>query len=235
MYFAVLIADGEAQSLRRQNHHRVHADDFAARIDQRPAGIARIQRRVRLDEIVHEPARLRAERPAQRAHHARRHRVLEAVGIADGDGELAHAQLVGIPEAHRLQVRRVNADDRQVRVRVRADEMRIGPATVGERDFNPLRAMHDVAVRENKTVRRDDETRPAAAAFLGRVPLPRGGAQSYLPPALISSRRLQTLSWNSCRAIRRPMTGGGAKALIRCQVKIIVECPDDFSLLPALK
>ncbi len=36
----------------------------------------------------------RAERPAQRAHHARRHRVLEAVGIADGDGKLAHAQLV---------------------------------------------------------------------------------------------------------------------------------------------
>ncbi len=66
------------------------------------------------------------------------------------------------PRQHRLQVRRVNAHDRQVRVRVSADEMRIRPATVGERDFNPLRAMHHVAVRENKTIRRDDETRTAA-------------------------------------------------------------------------
>src|SRR6266487_4894342 len=48
--------------------------------------------------------------------------------------------------------------------------MRIGPATVGERDLDPLRAMHHVAVGENKTVRRDDETRSASAAFLPTAP-----------------------------------------------------------------
>ena len=89
--FGRVDGNGKAKPLRRQNHSGVHADDFAARIDERPAGIARIQRRVGLDDVVHEPARSGPERPAQRAHYARRHRVLEPVRIADGDGKLAHA------------------------------------------------------------------------------------------------------------------------------------------------
>ena len=37
--------DGEAETLRRQDHRRVHSDDFAAGIRERPAGITWIQRR----------------------------------------------------------------------------------------------------------------------------------------------------------------------------------------------
>ena len=46
---------------------------------------------VRLNDVVDKPPGPGAERPAQRAHYARRHRVLEPVRIADGDGKLAHA------------------------------------------------------------------------------------------------------------------------------------------------
>src|ERR1043166_626365 len=49
--------------------------------------------------------------------------------------------------------------------------MRVGPATIGERDLAPLRAMHHVTVGENETVWRDDETRPAAGAFATTAPL----------------------------------------------------------------
>ena len=52
--------------------------DLTARRHQRPAGVARIERRVGLDDVVDEPAGLRPQRSPERADHARRHRVLEA-------------------------------------------------------------------------------------------------------------------------------------------------------------
>ena len=64
--FGRVAGDGKTDSLRGQNDRRVHADDLTARIDQRPAGIAGIQRRVGLDDIVNQPPGLgeRIERPS---------------------------------------------------------------------------------------------------------------------------------------------------------------------------
>ena len=70
----------------------VHADHLAAGVDQRPARVAGIERRVGLDHVVDQPSGLRAQRAAQRADHACRDGAFEAVGIADGDRELPHAQ-----------------------------------------------------------------------------------------------------------------------------------------------
>ena len=92
--------DGEADALRGQNHRRVHADDLAARIHQRPAGVAGVQRGVGLDDVVHEPARLRTERTAQRADDAGRDSCFEAVRIANRDGQLPDAQPRRICELH---------------------------------------------------------------------------------------------------------------------------------------
>ena len=44
--------NGEAQSLRRQNDGGVDANDLSGRRDERPAGVAGIQRRVGLDDVV---------------------------------------------------------------------------------------------------------------------------------------------------------------------------------------
>ena len=115
---------------------------------------------------------LDAERPAQRADHARRHGVLEAVRIADGDGQLADPQPIGITEPHRLEVRRINPENRQVRVRVCADEMRVRVPAIGQRDFNPVRAMNDVAVGQDEPVRRDDKSGAAATRLLPRASCP---------------------------------------------------------------
>ena len=90
---------------------------------------------------------------------------MEPVRIADGDGKLAHAQLVRITQAHRLEIRSVDADDRQVRLRVCTDDSRLRPPAIGQRTFNPVRAVDDVTVGEGKAIGRDDETRPAAAAL----------------------------------------------------------------------
>ena len=50
----------ETDSLRRQNHGGVYADDFTSGIDQRSAGVAGIERGVGLDDIVDQPSRYRA-------------------------------------------------------------------------------------------------------------------------------------------------------------------------------
>src|ERR1035441_7552475 len=57
--------DGETDALGRQDDGSVDADHFAARIDQRPAGIAGVQRGVRLDDVVDEPPGVGPEGPAQ--------------------------------------------------------------------------------------------------------------------------------------------------------------------------
>src|SRR3954465_2523728 len=60
--------DRETDSLRRPNDGRVHADDFATRVDERAAGVAGIQRRISLDDIVDEPSRRAAQRASETTH-----------------------------------------------------------------------------------------------------------------------------------------------------------------------
>ena len=59
-------------------------------IDQRTAGIPRIERGIGLDDIVHEPARGRAQGAPQRRDDAGGHGLRIAERIADGDGHLTH-------------------------------------------------------------------------------------------------------------------------------------------------
>src|SRR6478672_1241721 len=44
--------NGKADALGRTNHCRVHADDFARGVNERSAGVARIQCRVGLNNVV---------------------------------------------------------------------------------------------------------------------------------------------------------------------------------------
>ena len=81
----------EADSLRGQDNRRVDADYLAARVDQRSAGVAGIQRGVGLDNVVDQSARSRSERSSKRTHHARGNGALEAVRISNRYGELTHA------------------------------------------------------------------------------------------------------------------------------------------------
>src|SRR5262245_65006677 len=56
---------GETDSLRLENDSGVDADHLAARVDEWPAGIARIQRRVGLNDVFNKTARLRTQRAAE--------------------------------------------------------------------------------------------------------------------------------------------------------------------------
>ena len=126
--------DREADALRAHDDGGVDADDFAARGDQRPAGIAGIERGIGLDHVVDQPAVARAQRAAERGDDAGRHGGFEAERIADGDHQLAALELFGIAERRRRQAspprRRAAAPDRY-----RDRRRRAAPAIPGRRPW----------------------------------------------------------------------------------------------------
>ena len=62
------------------------------------------------------------------------------------------------------KVRCINANHGEISVRIVSDKVGARFPAVGKVDHNFARTMHDVAVGQNKTVRRDDESRATAAA-----------------------------------------------------------------------
>src|SRR5258708_25891841 len=60
-------ADGEADPLRLGDDGSVDADDFAARVDERTAGVAGIQRGIGLDDVVDQASTARAHRTPEGA------------------------------------------------------------------------------------------------------------------------------------------------------------------------
>ena len=92
--------DGEADAggaARRRDDHAVDADQLAVHVDQRAAGIARIDRGVGLDEIL--VLRLVAGHMGEGRDDAAGHRLADAEGVADGQHQVADLDLIGIGEA----------------------------------------------------------------------------------------------------------------------------------------
>src|SRR5205807_113484 len=90
--------DGEAEPLGRPDDGRVDADHLTAAVHQRTAGIARVEGGIGLDDVIDEMAGYAAQRPAEGADHAGRDGGIETEWTADGDDELADADLAGVAE-----------------------------------------------------------------------------------------------------------------------------------------
>ena len=156
--------DREADALRAHDDGGVDADDLAVRGNQRPAGIARVERRVGLDHVVDQPAGLRAQRAAERGHDAGGHRRFEAERIADGDHELAALEPLGIAQRRRRQRdRRVDSHQGKVGVGVVAHHAGGEAAPLDRIHFDAGRAADHVAVGEHEAVRRDHHAGAGAA------------------------------------------------------------------------
>ena len=137
--------DGDREAEPDAGDGGVDADDVAAAVDERAAGVAGVERRVGLDDVVDDPGRLagaRRQRAAERGHHAGGHRAGEAVRVADRDDELADAQRGGVAELGRRVRLALGAQDGEVGERVRSHHARLDLAAVGERGLNarPRRA-----------------------------------------------------------------------------------------------
>src|SRR4051812_25220955 len=112
--FCSVNADSEANALRRQDHGRIHAHDFATRIHEWSARIAGIEGSVRLNHIVHEPAGTGAEGPANGADNPRGDGGLKAVRISNSNGQLSYSRVSGLAKAHRMELRRIDAHDGEI-------------------------------------------------------------------------------------------------------------------------
>ena len=94
--------------------------------------------------------------------------MLEAVRIPDRDRELPDAHLARGPEHGRGRRSAAQANHRDIGVRIVADEIGLAARAVGERRADAARAVHHVAVGEEKPIRRKSEARAAAAAPVER-------------------------------------------------------------------
>src|SRR5467141_985846 len=174
-------SDGEADSLRGQNDGGIDPDHFSARVHERAPGVARVQRRIGLDDVVDETARLGSERPAQGADNARGHGGLEAVRIADRDRDLTHTHRSRVAERGRREGIGADANDREVGLGIVADEGSLAHLSVITGHGDRIGAVDDVAVREDESIRSEEETGRAAAEparVAGLTPVPTLGRRA---------------------------------------------------------
>src|SRR5258708_4583536 len=158
--------DGEAQALRGQNRRGVDAHDLAPGIDQRAAGVAGVERGVCLDDVVDKPAGLRAQGSSEGADDSGGQSVLKAVGVADGDDQLSHADFMRVAQAHGLEDGCVNAQQREIGVGVFTDQRGGEVASVEQKHSNGVGLVYHMAVGEDESVGGKGEPRAAAAAFV---------------------------------------------------------------------
>ncbi len=138
----------ETDSLRKRDDRSIDADNFAARVDQRPSGVAGIERGVGLNHIIDQPPIARAQASSERADDAGGHGMLVAIRIADRNRDLTHSQRTRRSE-HCCRKRGCTySNDRNVGIRVIADEVCLKARTVQEADANRTRAVNHVAVGE---------------------------------------------------------------------------------------
>ena len=149
---------------------RVDADDLTADVDERPARVAGVDRRVGLDEILNRVAGLlqALKQPALGADDARRHGEGERLAqrVPDRQRPLTHPGRVGIAELNRGQATRVDLDDGDVGVGIGADHLGRELTLVVQLHGDLVGAGDDVVVREDVAVARDDESRARALLHL---------------------------------------------------------------------
>src|SRR5262249_28448291 len=125
--------------------------------------VAGIQRGISLNNIVDQAARLRMHRAAERADYASSDTRLKAEWISDRDHKLTHTQILRVGQAHVSKLRRIDSNHSEIGVRIVARHLRRIFASIRQIYSNRICRVNDMTVRQNESVRRDDETRAVAA------------------------------------------------------------------------
>ena len=133
------------------------------RVDERPPGVAGVERRVRLDDVLDHAACARLQRAAERGDDAGRDRRIEAERVADRDGDLAAPQPRTVAQARACDLNvGVDAQEREIGVGIVAERARIERPPVQGGHANRARALDDMAVGQQQSIWRNDEAGPGA-------------------------------------------------------------------------
>jgi len=134
------------------------------RVNQRPSGVAAVDGGVGLNRFINKRGLAGLHCAAQRAHHTRSERRLEAERIADGQNLLPHLQRRRIAQRQRAKLLAFGLDlhQRNVIALVRADELRRIMALIAQDHFNRLRPRNHVIVRQDIAARINNKSRACA-------------------------------------------------------------------------
>ena len=145
--------DGETDAnvaTRGTDNRRIDADQATLQIHQRTTGVAGIDRSVGLDEIF-EVFDAKPTAP-ECADDARGDGLTQSERIADRHNKIAHPERMGVSPRHRAEVIRLNANQRDVRLRVSPDQTRGQLASITQRDENLVSRLDHVVVGDDVTL-----------------------------------------------------------------------------------
>jgi hypothetical protein len=143
----------------------VDAHDLAGRDGERTAGVAGVEGRVGLDDIVddaHGSCCSGRQGTAQRAHDARGHTAGQSERVADRNDELTDSQVGCAAELGRGRGWSIGSNDGEIRERVGTDDAQRRGRPVGERGGARGVAAHNVCVGQEKAVVGEDHGRARA-------------------------------------------------------------------------
>ncbi len=159
--------DGKADAATLGVDGGVDPNQAAGDVEEWAAGVARIDARIGLDEVLVD-AVIGLEGAGDGRYDAGGHGVAQAEGVADGDDGLAQEQLAGCTHIHGGQGRigggRVDPQNREVELRCGADQRGVIAPTIREGGCDPMRASNDVVVRQDDPFGRQDHARSFTAA-----------------------------------------------------------------------
>ncbi len=156
----MLIGTGETDVLGRTEDGGVDPDDLAVGVEQRPAGVAEVDRGVGLDVVLEAPrgrvgGQARAVLGGDDAH---RDGLVEVERIADGHDPLADADAIRVAQRQRRQaLLDIDLQKGEIRRRILPDEPGGVLFLVVDPDLDLVGALDDVVIRHDVAVFRDDE------------------------------------------------------------------------------
>src|SRR6185312_15554478 len=146
-------------------------DDLPGPVEQRPAAVARVDRRVELDEPVQCRPAWRADAAVRGRDDARGQTALQTQRVTDGEDGVAHRWRPGQDRGDDDLGQPVDGEDGDVVLRFARRDARAGAGAIGELDLDLRRAVDDVQGGQDGAARVDDHAgaQPGAATgLLGR-------------------------------------------------------------------
>ena len=135
---------------------RVYSDEASIGVEQRTAGIARIDRRVGLQKILRAIVRSVATEGAQ---NSATHGESTAGGITQREHHVAEFQLVAVAQRRGREAGRSNLQHGDIRAQITPHHRRgVFLARIAERDLHVLRTLDNVTVSDNIAIGRNHHT-----------------------------------------------------------------------------
>jgi len=134
------------------------ADQLPGIVKGQAATVARIERRIGLNDIVNQPARGGTHGASKCADDPSRKRVIKPEGIADSNRKLSDTQFRGIPKVDVAKLSCIDTKNGKVSMRVSADNFSRKTATIHQGNRRRLAVLDNMVVGHDVAIRRENKS-----------------------------------------------------------------------------